>query len=79
MCGYLLVAALLNYKNHKSFEHPAKQFVAQVFDAGTFALSLALFAKVFDAKVLELIGSLKLFLIICGIAGVAYAIRALFK
>lgn len=79
MVAYLVLAGLCNMRNHKSVEHPHKPFIQQIFDAATFALSVALLMGVIDPDVLKLIGNLTMFILICGIAGIAYSIRSLFK
>jgi len=51
--------------------------ITSVFDGATFSTSVLLLIGITEPKVLELIGSTKPFLIIAGIAGVAYSIHAI--
>jgi hypothetical protein len=79
MGGYLVLACIINFCRHKSFEQPGQPLAQHIFDAASFAMSIALLAGVYEEKVLKLIGNLSMFLIICGLAGVMYALRALFR
>ncbi|MFC4172635.1 hypothetical protein ACFOYU_11280 [Microvirga sp. GCM10011540] len=51
--------------------------ITSVFDSATFSTSVLLLVGIVEPKVLELIGNTKPFLIIAGIAGVAYSVHAL--
>lgn len=78
MSGYLLVAMIVNYLKHGAIEATNKSLVVHIFDGGTFALSCALLAGVFEPIIIKLIGNITIFLIISALAGIAYSIRNLF-
>lgn len=77
MVAYLVVAHCVQAYRKPRGTGNNKHFIEQVFDGATFAMSLALFCGVLEPIVLDLIGNLKIFLLICSTAGAVYGIRAL--
>jgi hypothetical protein len=55
----------------------AQFFLAKMFDAGTFAVSVMLLIGIFDPPLLTLLGSTKPFLAIAALAGLGYTIHSL--
>jgi hypothetical protein len=77
---YLIVAYAIHmsrcYKKGDYKRHP--EHAKKLFDGVTFAGSLMLMIGViYDDQVLKLIGDTTLYLVIGGVAGLGYAIRAL--
>ena len=77
MVAYIVLAMLLNVRRHNSI-HGRKEIMSHVFDAATFAGSTMLLVGLFQPDVLKLLGDTKPFLAIAGLAGLVYAIGALF-
>jgi len=77
MAAYMIAAVIANLVLHRSLHGP-RASIARVFDAATFAGSLALVIGIFDPKILALLGNKKPFLAIAGVAGIVYSVGALF-
>jgi hypothetical protein len=71
--AYLLFAAWIR----RGATRPKPIDGQTVFDAATFATSLMLLASVIDEQTAKAFGDSTLYLIIAGLAGAVYAIRAL--
>jgi Na+-driven multidrug efflux pump len=77
MAGYFIVAWLLGFLLHEPEDR--KFYLTTIFDAATFAGSVMLLWGIMDSDVLRLIGNTKPFLVIAGLAGVAYSLGAPFR
>lgn len=78
MVAYVPIAMLIQACRRKWGTPSDKHFIEQVFDAATFAMSIALFAGVvIEPTMLDLIGNTKPFLLISSFAGAVYGLKAL--
>lgn len=78
MVLYLVLTYLIRKKRVGVFFDQANALIINhIFDATTFAGSIMLLWGIVDPVVLAAIGNTKLFLLIAGLAGVAYSLQAL--
>ncbi|MBU8544051.1 MULTISPECIES: hypothetical protein [Roseomonadaceae] len=77
MVGYLLTALLLRACRTGKIVPNNKVLLTQIFDGATMSGSATLLWGIIDPLVLRLLGSTTFFLLVAGVAGVAYSIFAL--
>lgn len=78
MVGYLALAYIIGCARAWRITSDYKEFLTRIFDSTTFAGSVVLLWGIIDPPILKLLGTTTLFLLIAGVAGVAYSIHALF-
>jgi hypothetical protein len=79
MIGHLGVAYFIGYWRESQLftAKTHREILTRVFDSATFAGSTMLLIGLMDDGVMKAIGSTRPFLLVAGIAGVAYGLHAL--
>jgi hypothetical protein len=78
MLLYMGVAYWTRYARSRDWDAAGNEFMlAQLFNAVTFAGSLAIIWGVIDPAVMEIIGDATMFLLVAGLAGLLFSIREL--
>ena len=73
----MIVAHVLNAREHKQVRLVGKEVTNAVFDSATFAASVVLLLGFVDNAVLTALGSTKPFLLVAGLAGACYGVYVL--